>query len=67
MSTIFLVRAMASAAAGWVFDRAGWTGVTPVALVLPAGAFALWLTSRNPSTAPALAAVTATDGGPHQA
>ena len=67
MSTIFLVGAMASAAAGWVFDRAGWTGVTTVALVLPAGAFALWLTSRTPATAPAIAAVTATDGGPHQA
>ena len=67
MSTIFLVGAMASAAAGWLFDRAGWTGVTTVALVLPAGAFALWLTSRNPATAPPIAAVTATDGGPHQA
>jgi predicted MFS family arabinose efflux permease len=67
MSTIFLVGAMASAAAGWVFDRAGWTGVTTVALVLPAGAFALWLTSRTPAMAPAIAAVTATDGGPHQA
>ena len=63
MSTIFLVGAMASAAAGWVFGRAGWTGVTTVALVLPAGAFALWVTSRRS------AAVTATPtaGGHHQA
>ena len=41
MSTIFLVGAMASAVAGWVFDRAGWTGVTTVALLLPAGVRAL--------------------------
>jgi hypothetical protein len=64
MSTIFLVGAMASAAAGVVFDRAGWTGVTTAALVLPAGAFALWVTSRRPATA---AATTAMDSGFHQA
>jgi len=63
MSTIFLVGAMASAAAGWVFDRAGWTGVTTVALVLPAGAFALWVTSRGPGTA----AVAAAEGAAQQA
>ena len=63
MSTIFLVGALASAVAGVVFDRAGWTGVMTVALVLPAGAFALWVTSRRPATA----ASTATDGGFHQA
>jgi len=54
---------MASAMAGWVFDRAGWTGVTTVALLLPAGAFALWITSRSP--APVV--TTATEGAPHQA
>jgi hypothetical protein len=64
MSTIFLVGAMASAAAGVVFDRAGWTGVTTVALVLPAGAFALWVTARPPATADP---TTATDGGLRQA
>jgi predicted MFS family arabinose efflux permease len=65
MSTIFLVGAMASAAAGWVFDRAGWTGVTTVALVLPAGAFALWITSRGQATA--TATITATGGAAEQA
>jgi predicted MFS family arabinose efflux permease len=60
MSTIFFVGAMASAAAGWIFDRRGWTGVTTAALVLPAGAFVLWVSRRPPPAATTEATTVAT-------
>ena len=68
MSTIFLVGAMASAAAGWVFDRAGWTGVTTAACrCSPRGRSPCGSRRAARLMAAATATATATDGDAHQA